>query len=67
MADDETKHVVISRKEAGDKGLRFFFTNIPCRHGHNDRKNLQITCEACNLSKGAKDPVDFMRERGMLL
>lgn len=35
--------------------------------GPNDRKNLQILCEACNLSKGAKDPIDHARSLGMLL
>lgn len=35
--------------------------------GRNDRQNLQFLCVACNLSKGNKDPEDFMRTRGFLL
>lgn len=37
------------------------------RGGSNDRTNLQILCKDCNLSKHAKDPLDFMRARGFLL
>ncbi len=35
--------------------------------GTNDRNNLQILCPACNLSKSAKHPIDFMQSIGMLL
>ncbi len=35
--------------------------------GSNDRKNIQITCRKCNLSKGPKHPLEFMQSRGMLL
>jgi 5-methylcytosine-specific restriction endonuclease McrA len=35
--------------------------------GSNLRSNLQILCAGCNLSKAARDPVDFMRSRGRLL
>ncbi len=35
--------------------------------GANDRTNLQILCGPCNLSKGAKHPLHFARELGMLL
>jgi 5-methylcytosine-specific restriction endonuclease McrA len=30
--------------------------------GSNDRTNLQFLCGACNLRKGAKDPIKFVRE-----
>jgi 5-methylcytosine-specific restriction endonuclease McrA len=29
--------------------------------------NLQLLCPTCNVKKSAKDPIDFMRERGFLL
>lgn len=35
--------------------------------GSNGPENLQYLCAPCNLSKGAKDPIDFARERGLLV
>lgn len=35
--------------------------------GSNDKYNLQLLCPRCNLSKGAKDPIDFMQSKGFLL
>ncbi len=35
--------------------------------GSNDRRNLQILCVPCNLSKSKMDPLHFMRSRGNLL
>lgn len=35
--------------------------------GTNGRENLQLLCAPCNLSKGSKDPIKFMQERGFLL
>jgi hypothetical protein len=35
--------------------------------GSNDRVNIQLLCPTCNMQKGRKDPIDFMRERGFLL
>jgi 5-methylcytosine-specific restriction endonuclease McrA len=37
------------------------------RGGSNDRSNLQYLCVRCNIEKGAKDPIVFMRELGRLL
>jgi 5-methylcytosine-specific restriction endonuclease McrA len=37
------------------------------RGGSNDPYNLQLLCPTCNLKKRAKDPVEFMQSRGMLL
>lgn len=35
--------------------------------GSNDRSNLQLLCQFCNLSKHARDPLDFAQSLGMLL
>lgn len=35
--------------------------------GDNSFGNLQLLCPACNLSKSAKHPIDFMQSRGFLL
>ena len=35
--------------------------------GSNDDSNIQLLCPACNQSKSAKHPVEFMQSRGFLL
>lgn len=35
--------------------------------GKHEDSNLQLLCDKCNLSKGAKDPIEFMQSRGYLL
>lgn len=35
--------------------------------GSNDRKNLQVTCESCNLKKRNKDPITYAQELGKLI
>lgn len=35
--------------------------------GTNDRRNLQILCQPCNLEKGRRDPLDHARTLGLLL
>lgn len=37
------------------------------RGGEHSKRNLQITCVECNLSKSGKDPIDFMRSLGKLI
>lgn len=35
--------------------------------GTNDKYNLQILCPSCNLSKHAKDPIEWAQKNGRLL
>lgn len=35
--------------------------------GPNKDWNMQLLCPPCNLSKGAKHPIDFMQSKGLLL
>ena len=35
--------------------------------GGNDRMNLQLLCRHCNVTKNARDPLEFMQSRGFLL
>jgi 5-methylcytosine-specific restriction endonuclease McrA len=35
--------------------------------GTNDKLNLQILCAPCNLTKNARDPLEFMQSRGFLI
>lgn len=37
------------------------------RGGENIDRNVQLLCPPCNLSKNAKDPIQFMQERGFLI
>lgn len=35
--------------------------------GSNNRRNLQWLCQPCNQQKRARDPIEFMQARGLLL
>jgi 5-methylcytosine-specific restriction endonuclease McrA len=35
--------------------------------GDNRRKNIQLLCPTCNLSKGAHHPIDHAQRNGLLL
>lgn len=37
------------------------------RGGAHDRRNLQLTCAPCNLSKSARDPIEHAQSLGRLL
>jgi 5-methylcytosine-specific restriction endonuclease McrA len=35
--------------------------------GSNWPRNLQLLCESCNLSKNARDPIEFAQSKGLLI
>ena len=37
------------------------------RGGGNGKSNLQMLCPKCNMTKSARDPVEFMQSLGFLL
>lgn len=55
--------------KASIEGAAYHLDHIKplARGGGNDPSNLQLLCPPCNLSKSAKDPIDFMQSRGYLL
>lgn len=50
---------IISRKEAMERGLKYYFTGKPCKHGHIFKRRV-ITgyCEKCNSIKYSKNRSD---------
>ena len=58
------------RKRIGKKAKRDYHLDhiiAIAAGGLHDDANLQVLCVKCNLQKGAKNPLIFARERGMLL
>jgi hypothetical protein len=46
---------IISRVEAKAKGLHFYFTGKPCKHGHvAKRQVLNATCVECQRAANKK-------------
>ena len=56
----------VCRRRLGD---RYHVDHIKAiaRGGSNNRRNLQLACALCNMSKQDYDPIDFMRSLGRLL
>ena len=49
------------------KGFHIDHIQPLSRGGSNSRRNIQLLCPTCNLTKHAKDPIDHMRSLGRLL
>src|SRR5690606_21672555 len=47
---------IISRAEAKAKGLKFYFTGKPCKHGHVSERQLSNgCCTACTAGKSSEN------------
>lgn len=48
MADVETRHEIVSRKEAIERGFTNYFTGKPCKRGHVTKRNVaSLSCLLC--------------------
>lgn len=54
-------------KDLGKSGYHLDHIMPLAKGGTNTDDNVQLLCPACNLSKHAKHPVDFMQQMGFLL
>ena len=60
--------MIVSLDYARENNLKFYFTGKPCKRGHIDKRRVDNkTCESCNRSKWAKDPISWAQENGRLL
>lgn len=55
MADEQFTFEVISREDARKTGLKWYFTGIPCKNGHIDkRKTKDSKCYKCSFNTNKK-------------
>lgn len=67
MTDTEKTPPTISRIDAEQKGLKLYFTGVPCKNGHIDSRYMSGTCVSCKATRGGlftakrreTDPVGF--------
>lgn len=45
---------IISRQEAIDNGLKFYFTGKPCKRGHISERMISCICVECHKEDGEK-------------
>lgn len=45
---------IISRKEAIERGLKHYFTGVPCKHGHVCERAVSGNCVLCNSDRSKK-------------
>ena len=72
---DDVQAKLDAVKRCGVCGERFSKSNpkhidhvMPiAKGGLHDNGNLQVLCRSCNISKHARDPIEFAREHGRLL
>ena len=57
---------IVCKKKLNDKYHLDHIVPL-AKGGQNSDDNVQLLCPPCNLSKGAKDPIEFMQSKGFLL
>lgn len=62
----QKKRCAVCREQCDDKYHVDHIVPI-ARGGDSSPENLQILCAFCNISKGAREPTEFMQSRGFLL
>lgn len=67
IGDRQKWRCPVCRSQLGDSGYHMDHIVPLALGGEHHRLNIQLLCPACNLSKGKKDPIKFMQEKGMLL
>lgn len=73
MAASELREWLISQRKVchwcGDKCAAYEIDHRVslAKRGRHERRNLVISCRACNRRKGARDPVEFARSLGKLV
>ena len=60
----ETSHLIVSREDAKEQGLKYYFTGKPCKHGHvAPRFTSRAICSECNrlnAEKNRKENPEYM-------
>lgn len=52
-----------SRKEARDQAIQFYYTGIPCKHGHiAERRTINSECQECRKLRDKKDIASGLRK-----
>lgn len=64
---EQRRHCAACNADLNKTGYHVDHIQPLARGGTNWPDNLQILCPHCNLSKGAKDPVEWAQSRGKLL
>ena len=56
---------LITRKQAREQGLKWYFTGNPCKHGHiAERQTINGACRACGAAKNAANCKRWYYARG---
>lgn len=61
MPNDKSRKIIL-RDEAIDLGLIWYYTGLPCKHGHVDeRQTINAQCKTCQKDGQARHRADVRR------